>query len=179
MINKSYGKKGAEIVEQNIAAIYKGVEALEEVKYPESWADATEGAHFTPEEAPKYVCDTIYPMTALKGDELPVSAFNPDGTVPTATTRYEKRGIAIQVPIWLPEHCIQCNQCSFVCPHAAIRPYLAAQEDLDGAPEGFETIAGSSKDIKDCSTGSRFHLSTAPAAATVWIFARPRKRRLR
>ena len=149
MINKSYGKKGAEIVEQNIAAIYKGVEALEEVKYPESWADATEGAHFTPEEAPKYVCDTIYPMTALKGDELPVSAFNADGTVPTATTRYEKRGIAIHVPIWLAEHCIQCNQCSFVCPHAAIRPYLARKEDLDGAPEGFETIAGSSKDIKE------------------------------
>jgi pyruvate-ferredoxin/flavodoxin oxidoreductase len=149
MINKSYGKKGAEIVEQNIAAIYKGVEALEEVHYPESWADATEGAHFTPEEAPKYVIDTIYPMTALKGDDLPVSAFNPDGTVPTATTRYEKRGIAIQVPVWLQEHCIQCNQCSFVCPHAAIRPYLARKEDLDGAPEGFKTIAGSSKDIKE------------------------------
>jgi len=149
MINKSYGKKGAEIVEQNTAAIYKGVEALEEVQYPASWATATEGSYYTPEEAPKYVCDTIYPMTALKGDDLPVSAFNPDGTVPTATTRYEKRGIAIHVPVWLPEHCIQCNQCSFICPHAAIRPYIARKEDLDGAPEGFETLSGSSKDIKD------------------------------
>jgi pyruvate-ferredoxin/flavodoxin oxidoreductase len=147
MINKSYGKKGAEIVEKNIAAIYKGIEALEEVLYPESWADATEGAHFTPEEAPEYVCENIYPMIALKGDQLPVSAFSPDGTVPTASTRYEKRGIAIQVPIWLSDHCIQCNQCSFVCPHAAIRPYLARPEDLDGAPEGFVTVDGSGKDI--------------------------------
>ncbi len=162
MINKSYGKKGAEIVEKNVAAIYKGVEALEEVKYPDSWADATEGAVFTPEEAPQYVCDTIYPMTALKGDELPVSAFNPDGTVPTGTTRYEKRGIAINIPIWLSENCIQCNQCSFVCPHAAIRPYIARPEDLDGAPEEFKTVEGSSKDIK----GYQYRIQVAPLDCT-------------
>ncbi len=162
MINKSYGKKGADIVEKNVAAIYKGVEALEEVKYPESWADATEGAHFTPEEAPDYVCDTIYPMTALKGDQLPVSAFNPDGTVPTATTQYEKRGIAINIPIWIPENCIQCNQCSFVCPHATIRPYLAKPEDLDGAPEGFATLDGSGKDI----AGLKYRIQVSPLDCT-------------
>jgi len=162
MINKSYGKKGAEIVEKNVAAIYKGVEALEEVKYPDSWADAAEGAVFIPEEAPQYVCDTIYPMTALKGDDLPVSAFNPDGTVPTGTTRYEKRGIAMNVPIWINENCIQCNQCSFVCPHAAIRPYLAKPEDLDGAPEEFVTVEGSSRDIK----GYRYRIQVSPLDCT-------------
>ncbi len=162
MIDKTYGKKGADIVEKNVAAIYKGVEALEEIKYPDSWADATTGATFTCEVAPQYVCDTIYPMIELKGDELPVSAFNPDGTVPTATTQYEKRGIAIQVPIWLPEHCIQCNQCSFICPHAAIRPYLARPEDLDGAPDQFVTVEGRSKDID----GLQYRIQVSPLDCT-------------
>ncbi len=162
MIHKSYGKKGAEIVEKNIAAIHKGVEALVEVKYPESWMEATTGASHVPEEAPQYVCETIYPMSALKGDDLPVSAFNADGTVPTGTTRYEKRGIAISVPVWVSENCIQCNQCSFVCPHAAIRPYLAKEEDLDNAPEGFVTIEGSGKDIK----GLRYRIQVSPLDCT-------------
>jgi pyruvate-ferredoxin/flavodoxin oxidoreductase len=162
MIYKSYGKKGAEIVEKNISAIYKTIEALKEVDYPESWAEASSGATFTPEEAPKYVQEVIYPMTALKGDDLPVSAFNPDGTVPTATTQYEKRGIAIQVPIWLPENCIQCNQCSFICPHATIRPYLSLPEDLDGAPENFVTLEGSSKDIK----GMQYRIQVNPLDCT-------------
>ena len=162
MIDKTYGKKGADIVEKNVAAIYKGLEALEEVKYPESWADAETGATFEPEEAPQYVCDTIYPMIELKGDDLPVSAFNPDGTVPTATTKYEKRGIAIQVPTWVPENCIQCNQCSFVCPHAAIRPYVAKEEDLKNAPESFVTLEGSGKDIK----GMRYRIQVTPLDCT-------------
>ena len=161
-IEKSYGKKGAEIVEKNVSAIYKAIENLEEVKYPESWSDTKNGAVFTPEEAPQYVCDTIYPMIELKGDNLPVSAFNPDGTVPTATTRYEKRGVAIHVPIWLPEHCIQCNQCSFICPHASIRPYLARPEDLDGAPADFVTVEGSSKDIK----GLNYRIQVSPLDCT-------------
>ena len=162
MIEKSYGKKGADIVAKNVSAIYKGVEALEEISYPGSWADAASGAEFIPEEAPQYVRDTIYPMTALKGDDLPVSAFNPDGTVPTGTTRYEKRGIAINIPIWIPENCIQCNQCSFVCPHASIRPYLAKTEDLDGAPEGFITLDGSGKDIK----GLQYRIQVSPLDCT-------------
>ncbi len=162
MIEKSYGKKGADIVEQNVSAIYSAIEALEEVKYPDDWSGANTGAVFTPEEAPQYVRETIYPMTELKGDQLPVSAFNPDGTVPTATTRYEKRGIAVEVPIWLSEHCIQCNQCSFVCPHAVIRPYLARPEDLDGAPDSFITVEGSSKDIK----GLRYRIQISPLDCT-------------
>ncbi len=162
MIEKSYGKKGPEIVEKNVSAIYKALEALKEVDYPESWAEADKGATFQPEDAPQYVCDTIYPMIELKGDELPVSAFNPDGTVPTATTRYEKRGIAIKVPEWIPENCIQCNQCSFICPHAAIRPYVARSEDLKGAPESFVTIEGSGKDIK----GLRYRIQVTPLDCT-------------
>ncbi len=162
MIDKTYGKKGTEIVEKNVSAIYKAIEALKEIKYPESWLEATTGASFTPEEAPQYVCDTVYPMIELKGDDLPVSAFNPDGTVPTATTRYEKRGIAIKVPVWVPENCIQCNQCSFICPHAAIRPYLARPEDLDGAPESFATLEGSAKDIK----GMRYRIQVSPLDCT-------------
>ena len=162
MIQKSYGKKGAEIVEKNVSAIYKALEALEEIAYPDSWADADRGAVFVPEDAPQYVCDTIYPMIELKGDDLPVSAFNPDGTVPTATTRYEKRGIAIQVPVWIPENCIQCNQCSFVCPHAAVRPYLARSEDLKDAPDSFVTLEGSGKDIK----GLQYRIQVTPLDCT-------------
>lgn len=148
MIEKSYGRKGADIVNKNVAAIYKGLEALEEVKYPESWKEATSGAVFVPEEAPRYVVDTVYPMIALKGDDLPVSAFSPDGVVPTGTTRFEKRGVAINIPQWISENCIQCNQCSFVCPHAAIRPYVAKPEDLKNAPEDFVTLEGKGRDIK-------------------------------
>ncbi len=162
MIEKSYGKKGPEIVKKNVDAIYKGIEALEEVIYPDIWSEATEGAVFTPEEAPDYVCNTIFPMTALKGDDLPVSAFTPDGTVPTGTTRYEKRGIAINIPIWIPENCIQCNQCSFVCPHASIRPYVSHPEDLDGAPEGFTTLNGSGKDL----TGLKYKIQVSPLDCT-------------
>jgi len=162
MIQKSYGKKGPEIVKKNVAAIYKSLEALEEVKYPDSWAEATTGAVYTPEEAPQYVYDIVYPMIELKGDELPVSAFNPDGTVPTGTSRYEKRGVAIKVPVWIPENCIQCNQCSFVCPHAAIKPYLARPENLDGAPEGFETVEGKGKDI----AGFRYRVQVSPLDCT-------------
>ena len=162
MIEKSYGKKGAEIVEKNVSAIYKALEALEKIDYPDSWADADKGATYEPEEAPQYVVDTIYPMIELKGDDLPVSAFNPDGTVPTGTTRYEKRGIAIQVPVWIPENCIQCNQCSFVCPHATIRPYLAREEDLQDAPDSFITLDGSGKDIK----GLKYRIQVTPLDCT-------------
>ena len=162
MIEKSYGKKGVDVVSKNVSAIYEALDALEEVNYPESWADATTGATFQPEEAPRYVCENIFPMIELKGDELPVSAFNADGTVPTGTTRYEKRGIAAQVPVWIPENCIQCNQCAFICPHAVIRPYLSRPEDLEGAPDGFVTLDGKAKDIK----GWQYRIQPSPLDCT-------------
>jgi len=162
MIQKTYGKKGENIVKMNVAAISKAVEALEEINYPASWAEATTGAVYTPEEAPQYVREVIYPMVELKGDDLPVSSFSPDGVVPTGTTRYEKRGIAVQVPVWLPEHCIQCNQCAFICPHAAIRPYLARPEDLANAPETFITKESSGKETK----GWRYRIQVSPLDCT-------------
>ncbi len=162
MIKKSYGKKGAKVVEKNVAAMKKGMEALEEIHYPAAWAEATEGAVFTPEEAPEKVRKVIYPMIELKGDELPVSAFNPDGTVDTGTTKYEKRGIAVNVPVWVPDHCIQCNQCSFVCPHAAIRPYLARPEDLAEAPQGFEMKQASGKEL----AGFSYRIQVSPLDCT-------------
>ena len=136
---KSYGKKGDEVVQKNYAAIEAGMNAIEEIKYPESWATTTEGAtpiHVTDDP---YFTDFIHPILAQEGDKLPVSALSADGTVPTGTTKYEKRGIAVDVPAWIPENCIQCNQCSFVCPHATIRPYLVSAEEKAAAPESFVT----------------------------------------
>ena len=136
---KSYAKKGDEVVQKNYAAIEAGMNAIEEIKYPESWATTTEGAtpiHVTDDP---YFTDFIHPILAQEGDKLPVSALSADGTVPTGTTKYEKRGIAVDVPAWIPENCIQCNQCSLVCPHATIRPYLVSAEEKAAAPESFVT----------------------------------------
>ncbi len=139
MIKKSYGKKGDAIVAMNYACVDKAIEGLKEVKYPESWATTTNGA--APLEVPQdeYFKAFIAPITAQEGDKLPVSAFNPRGIVPTGTTKFEKRGIAVNVPEWIMDKCIQCNQCSLVCPHATIRPVLATPEELADKPEGFET----------------------------------------
>ncbi len=139
MIKKSYGKKGDAIVAMNYACVDKAIEGLKEVKYPESWATTTKGA--APLEVPQdeYFKTFIAPITAQEGDKLPVSAFNPRGYVPTGTTKFEKRGIAVNVPVWIKENCIQCNQCALVCPHATIRPVLATPEELKDKPEGFQT----------------------------------------
>jgi len=101
-------------------------------------------------------------MLAQQGDKLPVSAFRPDGIFPTATTQYEKRGIAINIPQWIPENCIQCNQCSFVCPHAVIRPVLATEEELKDAPKDFVTLETKGKEFK----GLRFRIQVSPLDCT-------------
>ena len=147
-IKKTYGKKGDEVVQMNMDAVDKAVGALEKIDVPESWATAGQEAYMS-EEEPEFVKNVMRPMLAQQGDKLPVSAFSPDGIFPTATTKYEKRGIAARVPEWIPENCIQCNQCSFVCPHAVIRPVLAKTEDLADAPEGFVTVDAKGKELKD------------------------------
>ncbi|MDI9419960.1 MAG: pyruvate:ferredoxin (flavodoxin) oxidoreductase [Firmicutes bacterium] len=139
-IVESYGSKGEKVVNMNYAAVDAGVNQVEQVNYPTAWADAVDEAAAA-ENIPDYVKNVVRPIAAQKGDDLPVSAFDPDGTVPTGTSQYEKRGIALNIPIWLSEHCIQCNQCAFVCPHAAIRPFLAAEESLENAPESFATLS--------------------------------------
>ena len=150
-IVKTYGKKGEDVVRMNIEAVDRALGALQKVEYPESWKTAGHEEYMKLEEeegVPEFVKKVMRPMLAQKGDTLPVSLMPPDGIFPTGTTKYEKRGIAINVPEWQPENCIQCNQCAFVCPHAAIRPVLARPEDLKDAPEGFITIDAVGKELK-------------------------------
>ena len=123
-VKKSYGSKGDKVVNMNFAAIDKAASELVEIKYPDSWKNAESGAQMAAVADNDYYRDIVHPILVLEGDKLPVSAFNADGTVPTGTTQFEKRGVAVNLPKWITENCIQCNQCSFVCPHACIRPYL-------------------------------------------------------
>ncbi len=144
-IKKTYGRRGDKVVAMNYAAV-DSVDALEEVKYPASWANALDEAAAA-STLPDYIKNVVNPINLLEGDKLPVSAFSADGTVPTGTTQYEKRGIAVNVPVWVSENCIQCNQCSFVCPHAAIRPYLAGSEALSGKPETLKSKNAIGKEL--------------------------------
>ncbi len=146
-VKKMFGKKGDKIVNMNISAIDNTLEYLEEIKYPESWANASDSTASSKDE-PEFIKNVMNPMTAQQGDKLPVSAFTPDGIFPVSTTKYEKRGVAISVPEWIKENCIQCNQCAFVCPHAAIRPCLVTDDELKNAPEGFEALEAKGKDLK-------------------------------
>ncbi|MFH2099655.1 MAG: pyruvate:ferredoxin (flavodoxin) oxidoreductase, partial [Pseudomonadota bacterium] len=148
-IKKAYGKKGDDIVQMNYQAVDRALEALKKVDYPASWAEAA-GPETAEKEAdlPDFVKDVMRPMLALHGDDLPVSSFPADGVFPVGTSRYEKRGVAIEVPEWIAENCIQCNQCAMVCPHAAIRPVLLSDDEKDAAPEAFATIPATGKELK-------------------------------
>jgi len=145
-IHKAYGKKGEKIVAMNVAAVDKAIEAVTEIKYPESWATAADAPAAVSAD-PDFITNVVRPILAQQGDKLPVSAFEPDGLFPVGTAAFEKRGVAITVPEWLSENCIQCNQCSFVCPHAAIRPILAADDELAGAPASFVAIEAKGKEL--------------------------------
>ncbi|KGN03450.1 pyruvate-flavodoxin oxidoreductase [Clostridium novyi A str. 4570] len=137
----SYGKKGEKVVNMNHAAIDQGVGAIVKVEVPESWKNA-EDKKVEEKDVPEFISKILEPMNRQKGDELPVSAFEgmEDGTFPNGTAAYEKRGIAINVPEWSMENCIQCNQCSYVCPHAVIRPTLLTEEEYNNKPEGFKAV---------------------------------------
>ena len=124
---KTYGKKGDAVVQKNWDAIDIAISGLKEVPVPAEWADATTGAVPAHVEASEYFNNFVKPILAQEGDSLPVSAFDPAGVVPNGTTKYEKRGIAVKVPEWIVENCIQCGQCSLVCPHACIRPILVKE----------------------------------------------------
>lgn len=141
---KSYGNKGEKVVNMNNAAIDKGVQAIAKIRIPASWEN-TQDKRSTEDKVPAFIKNILVPMNRQEGDQLPVSAFvgMEDGTFPMGTAAYEKRGIAINIPCWLPERCIQCNQCSYVCPHAAIRPILINEEEMEKAPSGFVSKAAS------------------------------------
>ncbi len=160
-IRKTYGKKGEDVVQMNIDAVDKAVGALQKIQVPGSWATAGHEA-YVGEEEPEFVKDVMRPMLAQQGDRLPVSSMPPDGIFPTGTTQYEKRGIAIHIPEWIPENCIQCNQCAFVCPHAVIRPVLAREEDLKNAPKDFVTEDAKGKELK----GLKFRIQVSPLDCT-------------
>ena len=139
-IDKSFGKKGEKVVSMNYAAVDKGGAPVKvEVKKEWSNLDTKEAA--STKVLPAFIKDIMMPINAQKGDDLPVSAFKgiEDGTFPNGTTAFEKRGIAVNVPEWQEENCIQCNQCSYVCPHAAIRPFLLDEKELAAAPAGTVT----------------------------------------
>jgi pyruvate-ferredoxin/flavodoxin oxidoreductase len=158
-IRDSYGTKGEKIVEMNDLAVERGIDALVKVEIPATWADAQEEAAAT-QEVPEFVKEVMIPMNRQEGDKLPVSTFvgREDGALPMGTARYEKRGIAIDVPQWIPENCTQCNQCSFVCPHAAIRPVLLNEEEKAKAPESFITLNGTGKQL----AGLAYRIQVSP-----------------
>ena len=157
---KSYGKKGDAIVNMNYAAIDNAVAGIVEVKVPAEWANATTGAEAEKVPATEYFNSVVAPILAQEGDKLPVSAFNPSGVVPTGTTKFEKRGIAVKVPQWIPENCIQCNMCSLVCPHACIRPILV--KDDVACPESFVTKTATGKEL----AGYKYRIQVSPMDCT-------------
>ena len=140
-ISKAYGKKGEKVVNMNYEAVEQGKNALVQINIPSSWATATDDDNTNTQE-PEFITNILRPINAQEGDSLPVSTFNgiEDGTFPQGTAAYEKRGIAVNVPEWILENCIQCNQCSYVCPHACIRPFLSTEDELQNAPESFKKI---------------------------------------
>lgn len=140
-IVKSYGKKGENIVNMNYAAVDAG-NNVTKVEIPSEWANIIITKEEDKRDIPSFIKDICEPMLAQKGNDLPVSAFNgyEDGTFPAGTTEYEKRGVAVNVPEWISDNCIQCNQCSYVCPHAAIRPVVMTDEELKNAPATMKTI---------------------------------------
>ncbi|HRT90267.1 MAG TPA: pyruvate:ferredoxin (flavodoxin) oxidoreductase [Bacteroidales bacterium] len=142
-ISKTYGRKGEDVVKMNYLAVDRGGDVIK-VDVPAEWANIKAEKKADTRNIPEFIRDVVEPINRMKGDDLPVSAFKgrEDGSFPAGTTAYEKRGIAVNVPEWQPENCIQCNQCSYVCPHAAIRPFLLTEEEAAAAPAGTKTIQG-------------------------------------
>ena len=161
-IKKTYGKKGDEIVRMNNVAVDGAVAKLQEVTVPTAVAGKITMPSTVPADAPDFIRNVTAKLMQQKGDDLPVSAMPIDGTWPTATTKYEKRNIAVDIPEWNTELCIQCGQCSLVCPHAAIRIKAYGDEVLTGAPTGFKSVSAKGKDL----VGKKFTVQVAPEDCT-------------
>ncbi len=162
-IQKTYGKKGDVIVKMNYAAVDRGAEVTR-IKVPAEWANINVKIGKDTRELPDFIKNIFEPINKLQGDNLPVSAFNgrEDGTFPAGTTAFEKRGVAANVPEWLPENCIQCNQCSYVCPHACIRPFLLDEKEMKGLPKDTATL----KAIPKTFDGYQYRMQVSPLDCT-------------
>lgn len=162
-IKKSYGKKGEEIINMNNAAVDRGSEVIK-VEVPAEWANIEVKPNVDTRDIPDFIRNVVEPVNNLKGDDLPVSAFlnREDGTFPLGTSAYEKRGIAVNVPEWIADNCIQCNQCAYVCPHAAIRPFLLDETELKNAPDGTKTLKAVGKEL----AGLEFKIQVSPYDCT-------------
>jgi pyruvate-ferredoxin/flavodoxin oxidoreductase len=162
-IYKTYGKKGDIIVNMNNAAVDRGGDILK-VEVPREWANLKVSKTNDERELPDFIKFVFDPINKLQGDTLPVSAFTgrEDGTLPSGTTAYEKRGIAVNVPEWISENCIQCNQCSYVCPHACIRPFLLDEKEMKGLAKGTATL----KAIPKTFDGYQFRIQLSPLDCT-------------
>jgi len=161
-IDKTYGRKGETVVKMNYAAVDRGSDYIE-VAIPEDWKKAT-GKFVNPNYnrlAPEFIRNVADVVASQNGNDLPVSVFEPDGTIPSGTAAYEKRGIAVKIPEWNSANCIQCNQCVFVCPHAAIRPFLMTPKEGEKAPASIKKIQGNAA-FKDYT----FTMQVSPADCT-------------
>ncbi|MBU4482957.1 MAG: pyruvate:ferredoxin (flavodoxin) oxidoreductase [Actinobacteria bacterium] len=149
-IEKTYGQKGEKIVQMNYQAVDSGIKSLKKVKIPDSWKDAVEVEDVAGAQEPDFIKNILRVINRQEGDSIPVSAFvgAEDGTFPQGTAAYEKRGIAVNVPEWQKDNCIQCNQCSYICPHAVIRPVLLTGEEVKNAPGEFETVGAKGKGLE-------------------------------
>ena len=163
-IAKDYGAKGDDIVKMNEQAVDRGMDALVEIEVPETWASLEEVENYRIEGAPDFINDILVPVNRQEGNDLPVSTFvgREDGTFMSGTSRYEKRGIAVNVPEWKPENCIQCNQCSFVCPHAVVRPFLLNEEEAAKKPADFITKEAKGKGTE----GYEYRIQISPLDCT-------------
>jgi len=163
-IDKSYGKKGEVVVKMNYAAVDAGGEHVKKVTIPAEWKNLQDEVVIRDEQRPEFIRNVVDVMNAQAGDDLPVSAFSgrEDGTFPAGTAKYEKRGIAINVPEWQVNNCIQCNQCAFVCPHAAIRPFLLSDAELAAAPVDTLTKPAIGKEL----AGYHFRIQVSPLDCT-------------
>ena len=172
-IRKSYGKRGEPVVRQNFAAVDAALAHLREITVPATATGAIELTSKVPLEAPEFVRNVTAEMIAGRGDRLPVSAFPEDGTYPVGTTRWEKRNIAQDVPVWEPDICIECGKCVMVCPHSTIRAKVCSESDLKDAPAGFKSMPAKWREfpdklytiqvaVEDC-TGCRLCVEVCPA----------------
>ncbi|MDO5690804.1 MAG: pyruvate:ferredoxin (flavodoxin) oxidoreductase, partial [Tissierellia bacterium] len=163
-IQRTYASKGEEVVNRNLAAVDAGVRGLQKIEIPEYWKGEEETPRQKDQSLPEVVTKMLIPINAQKGDEMPVSAFKgyEDGAFEMGMTAFEKRGIASRIPKWIPDNCIQCNQCSFVCPHAVIRPYLLDEQERKAAPKEFPVIEA----IGSAAKGMGYSLQVSPYDCT-------------